>query len=34
MSERGGRPDAADRADALPEVLFLDDVGALLRCSP
>ena len=34
MSERDGRADAASGTDALPEVLFLDDVAALLRCSP
>ena len=28
MSERGGG------ADTLPEVLFMDDVAKLLRCSP
>ena len=31
MSERRERGGAAD---ALPEVLFMDDVAALLRCSP
>ena len=31
---RQGRDDAANGTDALPEVLFLDDVAALLRCSP
>lgn len=34
MSGRDGRDDAANGTEALPEVLFLDDVAALLRCSP
>ena len=29
-----GRRETGDRADSLPEVLFMDDVAALLRCSP
>ena len=33
MSEREERATAGG-TDALPEVLFLDDVAALLRCSP
>ena len=33
MKEREGRADAVG-TETLPEVLFLDDVAALLRCSP
>ena len=34
MSGREGRADGANGTEGLPEVLFLDDVAALLRCSP
>ena len=30
----GDRPDSDVEAGGLPEVLFVDDVAALLRCSP
>ena len=30
----GDRPDSGVEAGGLPEVLFVDDVAALLRCSP
>ena len=30
----GDRPDSDVEASGLPEVLFMDDVAALLRCSP
>ena len=34
MSVRNGRADDAGGTESLPEVLFLDDVAKLLRCSP
>ena len=34
MNTARDRTDAAGGIDALPEVLFLEDVAALLRCSP
>ena len=34
MSERDARPDSVSGTVALPEVLFLEDVAALLRCLP
>ncbi|MYN64897.1 MAG: helix-turn-helix domain-containing protein [Acidobacteria bacterium] len=34
MSARDDRADDAGGTEPLPEVLFLDDVAKLLRCSP
>ena len=34
MSQGERRVDAANGTETLPEVLFLDGVAALLRCSP
>ncbi len=34
MSDERGRTDSDGGAENLPEVLFIEDVAALLRCSP